>query len=240
MKNRIKFLAVIFSVLLFFSCKEKSDYSKINTNTSLSKATTHKITITEYKDAGTYAYVYVNESGKKYWMAIPNIKVTIGETYYYDGGMMMKDFESKQLNKTFEEIIFVEGIRTTENPVIKEQTVPHNHTTTEEKTIADVKIEKAKNGVSIEELFSKKETFSGKDIIIKGKIVKVNNGILNKNWVHIIDGTQFENKKDLTITTTELVNVGDVVTFKGTIILDKNFGQGYVYDILLEEGNLIK
>ena len=90
------------------------------------------------------------------------------------------------------------------------------------------------------ELFSAKKSFSGKSIIVKGKVVKVNDGIMNKNWVHIVDGTQFENKADLTITTIDSVNVGDIVTFKGVIILDKDFGQGYIYDILLEEGSLVK
>ena len=71
-------------------------------------------------------------------------------------------------------------------------------------------------------------------------MVKVNNGILEKNWVHIVDGTQFENKKSLTVTTNELIKVGDTVTFKGKITIDKDFGYGYVYDILLEEGELIK
>ena len=90
------------------------------------------------------------------------------------------------------------------------------------------------------ELFSTKKSFSGKSIIVKGKVVKVNNGIMDKNWVHIVDGTQFENQSDLTITTMETVNIGDIVTFKGIIVLDKDFGQGYVYDILLEEAKVVK
>ena len=63
---------------------------------------------------------------------------------------------------------------------------------------------------------------------------------MDKNWVHIEDGTQFNNERDLTITTKEEVKEGDIVTFKGTIVLNKDFGAGYVYDIVLEEGALLK
>ena len=92
---------------------------------------------------------------------------------------------------------------------------------------------------TLEELFSKKESYSEKNLIIKGKVTKINNGIMDRNWVHISDDTQFEDKKSLTVTTLDSVSMGDLVTFKGTLILNKDFGYGYVYDILLEDGKLI-
>lgn len=238
MKNKMKYFTVLFSILLMVSCKDKENYSKINSETTAAKSDVHKIVVKETVDGGTYAYLNVEENGKTYWMAIANMPVTVGETYYYEDGMVMKDFESKQLNKTFDEIVFVNGVRTTEVAVEVKQEDPH--ASSAPAPVSDVKIEKPKNGTSLSELFSAKKSFSGKSIIVKGQVVKVNNGIMDKNWVHIVDGTQFENKNDLTITTTETVNIGDVVTFKGVIVLDKDFGQGYNYDVLLEEGKLIK
>ncbi|OGS69098.1 MAG: hypothetical protein A3F91_05605 [Flavobacteria bacterium RIFCSPLOWO2_12_FULL_35_11] len=238
MKNKMKYFAVLFSILLMVSCKDKQNYSKINNETPAAKSDVHKIVVKETVDGGNYAYLNVEENGKTYWMAIANMPVTVGETYYYEDGMVMKDFESKQLNKTFDEIVFVNGVRTTEVAVEVKQEDPH--ASSAPAPVSDVKIEKPKNGTSLSELFSAKKSFSGKSIIVKGQVVKVNNGIMDKNWVHIVDGTQFENKNDLTITTTETVNIGDVVTFKGVIVLDKDFGQGYNYDVLLEEGKLIK
>lgn len=234
----MKYFAVLFSILLMVSCKDKQNYSKINNETPAAKSDVHKIVVKETVDGGNYAYLNVEENGKTYWMAIANMPVTVGETYYYEDGMVMKDFESKQLNKTFDEIVFVNGVRTTEVAVEVKQEDPH--ASSAPAPVSDVKIEKPKNGTSLSELFSAKKSFSGKSIIVKGQVVKVNNGIMDKNWVHIVDGTQFENKNDLTITTTETVNIGDVVTFKGVIVLDKDFGQGYNYDVLLEEGKLIK
>jgi len=238
MKNKMKLFTVLFSILILVGCKDKGNYSKINNETTAAKSDVHKIVVKESVDGGDYLYLNVDENGETYWMAISNMPVTVGDTYYYDGGMVMKDFESKQLEKTFDKITFAEGLRTTEKTAESNQTNPHVNTNPVFNV--DVKIEKAKNGTSLAELLSAKKSFSGKSIIVKGQVVKVNNGIMDKNWVHIIDGTKFENKGDLTITTSELVKVGDTVTFKGTIALDRDFGKGYVYPVLLEEGELIK
>ncbi len=242
MKKNIHYIVLVVSVLLLFSCKEKSNYSKIDTPQTASKTTVHKIVVDEYISGGTYAYLRVTENSESYWMAIPNMDVKQGSTYYYNGGMVMKDFNSEQLNKVFDEIIFVEGIRTSEELMAKPQNDVHNHahTTSEDTTKEIEKIEKATNGISISELLSDRKKFVGKEVILRGKVVKVNNGIMDKNWVHIADGTQFADKKSITITTQELAKVGDVVTFKGKVTLEKDFGYGYVYDILLEEGKLIK
>ncbi len=236
----MKFFTVLFSILMLVGCKDKQNYSKINSVATAAKTDVHKIVVKEVVDGGSYAYLNVDENGQNYWMAIANIPVIVGNTYYYDGGMMMKDFESKQLNKTFDEIVFVNTIRNTE--ILEETAIEaeNPHAAAPVAIENDLKIEKPKNGTSLAELFSAKNSFSGKSIIVKGKVVKVNNGIMDKNWIHIVDGTQFENKVDLAITTIETVNVGDIVTFKGVIILDKDFGQGYIYDILMEEAKVIK
>ncbi|MBN4082887.1 hypothetical protein JYT50_00715 [bacterium AH-315-A23] len=235
MKIQVKFFTLVFSVLLLFSCKEKQSYSKLKNSQIPVKDRIHEIVVNEFKNAGTYTYVSVTEESNMYWIAIPNTKVIVGATYYYTGGVLMKDFESKQLKKTFEYVTFVEGIRTTEKISATKDEKKHSHINTPE----IIKIDLPENGTSLNKLFSEKESFSNKVIIVKGKVVKVNNGIMNRNWVHISDGTQFEGIKSLTITTLEMVKVGDIVTFEGTIILNKDFGQGYLYEILMEESKLI-
>ena len=58
---------------------------------------------------------------------------------------------------------------------------------------------------------------------------------MNKNWVHIQDGTGGENTFDLTITTLDEVKLGAIVKFEGTVVINKDFGHGYKYDLLLED-----
>ena len=132
---------------------------------------------------------------------------------------------------------------TTENEQTK--TTPatnqmHPNSQSDKAVVDIINIKTPENGTSLEALFSKKESFSKNSIIVKGKVTKINNGIMDRNWIHISDGTQFEGKKSLTVTTQDSVNIGDIVTFKGTVILNKDFGHGYIYDILLEQGHIIE
>ncbi|RXP55752.1 DNA-binding protein [Lutibacter sp. HS1-25] len=243
MRNKIKFLVVVASVFVFFGCKDKQGYSKMDTAPVVSENATHKIVVNEFMDAAGYTYINVSEENENYWMAIPATKVEKGATYYYAGGMLMKDFTSKELDKTFDFITFAEGISTSESTLAKPKEHVHtdgdNHTANEP-NVTDIKIEKANGGVSVGELYANPASFSTKVVIVKGEVVKVNNGILDKNWVHIVDGSNFEGKNDLTITTKSTVKVGDVVTFKAKVTLDKDFGAGYVYPLLLEDGEIVE
>jgi len=101
---------------------------------------------------------------------------------------------------------------------------------------ANVRVEPCEGCVKISDLLSKKKSYSGKVIKVKGQVTKYNPGIMGKNWVHIQDGSEFEGGFDLTITTDKPTTVGETVTFEGKIILDKDFGYGYYYAVLMEDG----
>ena len=58
--------------------------------------------------------------------------------------------------------------------------------------------------------------------------------------MHFQDGSQYNGAYDLMITTQENLMVGDVVVFEGVIALNKDFGAGYFYNIILEEAVLIE
>jgi len=44
---------------------------------------------------------------------------------------------------------------------------------------------------------------------------------------------------DLTVTSDAAATVGSVVTFAGTIAVDKDFGAGYAYPVMLESGAIV-
>jgi hypothetical protein len=75
---------------------------------------------------------------------------------------------------------------------------------------------------------------------MKGQVVKVNDEVMGKNWVHIQDGTKDGDHFDLTITTLDKVAIDDIVTFEGTITLNKDFGYGYAYEVIMEDAKLMK
>jgi hypothetical protein len=104
----------------------------------------------------------------------------------------------------------------------------------------DLAIEPCEGCITISNLLANKKSFAGKVIKVKGKVTKYNPEIMGKNWVHIQDGTEFEGAFDLAVTTNRKITAGDVITFEGKIVLDKDFGYGYFYTVLMEEGKPVE
>jgi len=96
-------------------------------------------------------------------------------------------------------------------------------------------IEAAPSGVRIGDLYNDKKDLTGKEVIVRGKVVKFTANIMDANWIHLRDGSGSEGSNDLTVTTAATVSVGDVVTAKGVLTADRDFGLGYQYEILLED-----
>lgn len=202
----------------------------------------HRAVVLEAKDAGTYTYVKLREEGKQFWAAITARPVEIGKSYVYSGGMMMEDFESKQLGITFDSVMFIQNFDEASKSQSKASTFqksdPHSHTKT--RLHNNIKVEPAKGGLTIAGIYSNLESLGGNEVTVKGKVVKISKNIMNRNWIHIQDGTQSGKYYDLTITTYDPVNfsVDDVVTFTGTLSVNKDFGAGYVYDAIVENASV--
>ena len=100
-------------------------------------------------------------------------------------------------------------------------------------------IERAEGGKTIAEVFAEKDQLAGETIVFRGKVVKTNAGIMGKNWLHIRDGSGADGTNDLTVTTIEVLpNVGDTVIVSGPVVLNKDFGMGYQYDIIIEDADV--
>ncbi len=95
-------------------------------------------------------------------------------------------------------------------------------------------IKKADGGYTVEECFTMKAQVKDKTVAVRGKVVKFNADIMSRNWIHIQDGTGKEGTNDLTVTTMGKAEVGQTVLVKGKIALDKEFGAGYKYSVIME------
>ena len=178
-----------------------------------------------------YTYLKINENGTETWLAFPLINIKIGEIYYYTNEMLMTNFESKELKRIFEKVYFVPGV-TTQFALPASAAKKLNSVTVPGKI--NTKIAPAQNGLTISDLFEKKESLAGKKVLVKGKVVKFSADIMGRNWIHIQDGTSFKGSFDLTITSLQIVKIGDIVTIEGIVSLNKDFGSGYKYDVLVE------
>ena len=200
--------------------------------------------VVETMNSGGYTYVLLENKGKKTWVAIPEMKVSVGQQLSLQPGAEMANFPSKSLNRTFESIIFSGG-------PISAATSAGGHenagktaagTKAASSSAKDVKVAKATgpDAYTVAEVYEKRAALHEKTAVVKGKVVKVSAGIMGKNWIHLQDGTgdRAQGTNDLVVTSDEVPSTGDVITVKGTVFKDKDFGSGYKYAVIMEKASI--
>ncbi|WP_461643290.1 hypothetical protein [Labilibaculum euxinus] len=223
-------LLMILGLAIFsFACQSK----KTENQEATLPLGVSKVVVKETFNAGGYTYINGNND---LWLAVGQRPIEVGKAYYYKGALEMKNFHSKELNRDFPVIYFLNTISDT--PIENNMPMQASSMKKQKAKRIEVSIEKTKGITSISELFSKKDEFSGKQISVKGKVTKFNQNIMGKNWIHIQDGSDFEGNFDLTITCKDVVSIGQIIEVSGTIALDKDFGAGYTYDVIMEEAKI--
>jgi len=205
--------------------------------------------VVETMNASGYTYVCVEKSGKKTWVAVPEMKVAVGSKVSFLPGQVMTDFSSKSLNRTFDSIVFSGGPATGGGTGVA-TAVPGgdpSHVGSKANVTSldkSIKIEKASgaNAYTVGEVYAKRTSLNNKKVAVKGKVVKFSQGIMGKNWVHVQDGSGDQQKgtHNLVATTQETAAVGDIVTVTGTFAKDKDFGAGYLYKAIVEDASVQK
>lgn len=254
MKSSILAIAI---VAIFAACESKPKVIEaVDTSAQAqqpmedaSASMLHKVVVEEILPTTKYTYLNVSEDGKMTWIAIPKKDVKKGGTYYYRGGLKKTDFKSVEYNRVFETLYLVSDV--SEDPGMGGASGmegsggmtgknPHAGAAGEEPQLEQkTKIEPVTGGISISELLANRKKYEGQTVRIKGRCIKLNNMIMNRNWIHLQDGSLKDKTIDLTVTTTENIALGSIVALEGVIALNKDFGAGYKYDIIMEEAKLI-
>lgn len=227
------FILLTGIILLMASC---------NSNTKQQSADlapgVHMCVVEEIIQTNAYTYLRAMEDSKEIWLAIEKQEVKKEGTYYFKDPMEMANFKSKELNKTFKSIFFVQEF--SDQPILAVKTMPQG--ASGGKQVVEMKkgisVKPAEGGITIAELYAKRDTYAGKSVKIRGEVVKFNKNIMRTNWVHIQDGTNASGNFDLIITTADEVKVGDVVIFEGPITLNRDFGAGYSYEVIMQDAKL--
>jgi len=224
-------------------------------------------TVVETMNAANYTYVQVDNGTEKIWAAAPEFSVKKGEKVTVPEGMPMKGYESKTLGRTFDVVYFVSAIGKGDQPPagavatgapmgmggsapmgmggsgaeqgkLPEGAHPKLDPTQAAKdanvTFAGIK----KADKTVADIYGGKSGLSGKEVAVRGKVVKFSPQIMGKNWLHVQDGTGQAGSNDLTVTTADDAKVGDTVLVTGKITLNKDFGMGYKYDLIIEDGKI--
>ncbi len=201
----------------------------------------HKVVVKDVLETERYSYLQVTEedTGEGYWVAITKRPVEKGKTYFFRGGLLKRNFFSPEFNRFFDTLYLVSDFRQSFSNASPEEIQEALKKLQSEQPLevsGDEEIRLAPGSIPLKDLFADMESFAGRTVQVTGKVIKVNPMIMGRNWVHIQDGTV--EGKDLTITTLQNVPLGHVLTFEGTIALNRDFGAGYRYDIILEGATL--
>lgn len=193
-------------------------------------------TVLEVQDVDAYSYLRLQTKDGETWAAVGRAALKKGATVTIEDAMVMKDFESKSLKKTFPTIVFgslAGSAKNTADPHASVAKVPDS---------GPVQVTKATgaDAHTVAEVVTRAAGLKDRQVQVRGKIVKYNPGILGKNWIHLRDGSgsDGDGSNDVVVTSSAPAKLGDVVTVTGVVRLDKDFGAGYVYKVLIEAAAL--
>lgn len=221
--------------------------------------------VQEAMNVAGYTYLKLKTPAGETWAAVDQTQATVGSTVTVVEATEMRNFHSKSLDRTFESIYFgrlapggavaaAPGSQPAAAPGSQPGALPPGHPPTSQPAGAEghAKPEAPAAGVAlttprpegvddIATLWSKKASLAGKPVKVHGKVTKFSAGIMGRNWVHLQDGTgdAATNTHDLTLTTAEQVTIGQELTFEGTAQVDKDFGAGYRYGLIIEGAKVV-
>jgi hypothetical protein len=197
--------------------------------------------VIETMDAGRYTYVQVAYGDEKVWAAAPHFEVGIGDSVVVPDGAPMRDHYSKTLDRTFDLVYFVPFIALVGED--GEALIPKGHGDVPDAAPAvefDLSgIERAEGGRTVGQIFDEKASLAGQEVRVRGKVVKFTAGVMGKNWIHLQDGTAGAGEaNDLTVTSDGVAAVGNTVLVRGVVAIDRDFGFGYSYELIIEDADI--
>lgn len=214
-------------------------------------------TVAETMDAGGYTYLLIKTpAGEKKWAAVTQTKIKKGDKATVVNSMDMRDFQSPSLKRKFDVIAFGTlgdagapagaadphaGASKGGMPPAMAASLGHGGRA---EVKGPIKVAKAAgpDGRTVAEVYAQKAALSGKEVVVTGKVVKYNSGIMDRNWAHLRDGSgkAKDGSDDLTVIMKDESAVGQVITVKGKVVLNKDLGGMYKFPVSLEDAVLVK
>lgn len=197
---------------------------------------------TEVVNAGGYTYLRLADPDV--WIATSPAEIAVGDRVEYSGGMEMRDFHSNALDRTFESILFVQEVRVAGRDTEGRQDAPAQQGALVPAGVAAAatagapaagEIPALDGGTTVAALLADPVSLEGQEIRLRARVTKVSANIMDRNWITLQDGSGANPEDKLMATSTQSVNVGDVVIASGTLRSDVDIGSGYRYEALLED-----
>jgi hypothetical protein len=202
--------------------------------------------VLEVQDVVNYTYLRLKTADGEVWAAVTTTPVKPGATVTIKNAMLMDNFESKALKKTFAQIYF--GSLPMAPPSAAQAPAgmasAHAAGMAQAPEAHDEKLARASgpDARTVAEIVSDSAALKGKTVLLRARVVKYSGAVMGKNWLHLRDGSgsAADATNDLLATTQESAKVGDVLLVSGIVRQDKDFGSGYSYKVMIEDATLTK
>jgi hypothetical protein len=200
--------------------------------------------VLEVKNVDSYTYLRLKTREGEIWAAVNKAPVKKGAQVTIENVVVMNNFESKSLKKTFQQIVF--GTLAGAGAAAGDggMAAAHGGVAKPPANVGDVTVPKASgaDARTVAEIVSQSAALKDKTVLLRGKVVKYTDQVMGKNWMHLRDGSgsAADNTNDILVTTADQAKIGDIVLIKGVVRTDKDFGSGYAYKVLVEEATLQK
>ncbi len=210
--------------------------------------------VAETMNSGGYTYARLTAGGNDTWIAGTEFPLKIGDAVQASVDMPMEKFHSRTLNRDFALIYFVRDVALNGRalPVAAASAAAgaaapamagsHGSDDPPPPATLIAPVAAAPGGVTVADVWARRTALSGKPVVIRGQVVKVNYEIMGTNWYHVQDGSGVvaSGTHDLVVTSSAQVKAGDVVTVSGVLTTDKDFGAGYSYEAIVEQADIKK
>lgn len=196
-------------------------------------------TVLEVVQTDNFTYLRLKTKDGETWAATNKAPLEKGAKVTLQNPLVMTNFESKALKRKFDKIVFgdLPGGAPSMSKMGPDLAAAHAGVSAPP-AVTDVKVAKATGpgARTVAEIVTKRAELKDKTVVVRGKVVKYNAAILGTNWIHLRDGTgsDADRSNDVLVTSKTEAKLGDVVLVKGVVRLDKDFGSGYSYPVLIE------
>jgi hypothetical protein len=200
--------------------------------------------VLETRNVDGYTYLRLKTTGGETWAAVPSTNAKPGAQVTIGNTMVMENFESKTLKKKFDKIVFGQIVDPAGGPAGGSAAAPTASPHAASPMAQPIMVAKATgpDARTVAEVVTGKAKLKDKSVLVRGQVVKVNAGIMGKNWLHLRDGSgsAADGSNDILVTTKDTAALGDIVSIKGTVRTDVNLGSGYTYAVLIEDAAVRK
>ncbi|MBL8305104.1 MAG: nucleotide-binding protein [Rubrivivax sp.] len=203
--------------------------------------------VLEVLNVDGYTYLRLKTRSGDAWAAVTTAAVTKGAQVSIANAMPMDNFESKALKRRFERVYFGEvagagaGAKPAGGGLPSAMHTPGGGAAA---AVAQPPVPKASGAEArtVAEVVQGRKGLKDKVVLVRARVVKVNNGIMGKNWLHLQDGSgkAQDGSNDLLVTSKDSAAVGDIVMVRGKVRTDVTLGSGYAYEVLVEDASVRK